>query len=123
MTTVAGTAAITGSNNIYLGGEPLIVLGPEHAVTAASSGWSKEDFKRAVWERARVPLARLAPENIERFAAIHPEGFKDKPPETPAPIARDWRDVMVVGAGGAGKHSVFIPTFGSTRSVTRRIAD
>lgn len=123
VTTVAGTAAIAGSNNIYLGGEPLIVLGPEHAATAASSGWRKEDFKRAVWDRTRVPLARLAPENIERFAAIHPEGFRDKPPETPVPIARAWRDVMVIVAGGAGKHSVFIPTFGSTRSVTRRIAD
>ena len=123
VTTVAGTAAIAGSNNIYLGGEPLIVLGPEHAATAASSGWSKEDFKRAVWDRARVPLARLAPENIERFAAIYPEGFKDRPPETHVPIARDWRDVMVIVAGGAGKHSVFIPTFGSTRSVTRRIAE
>jgi hypothetical protein len=123
VTTVAGTAAIAGSNNIYLGGEPLIVLGPEHAATAASSGWSKEDFKRAVWDRARVPLARLAPENIERFATIYPEGFKDRPPETSVPIARDWRDVMVIVAGGAGKHSAFIPTFGSTRSVTRRIAD
>ena len=50
--------------------------------------------------------------------AARPRSF-----ETPAPIARDWRDVMVVVAGGAGKHSVFIPTFGSTRSVTRRIAD
>jgi hypothetical protein len=39
------------------------------------------------------------------------------------PIARDWRDVMVIVAGGAGKHSAFIPTFGSTRSVTRRVAD
>jgi hypothetical protein len=28
---------------------------------------------------------------------------------------------MVVVAGGAGKHSVLIPTFGATRSVTRRI--
>jgi len=26
-----------------------------------------------------------------------------------------------VVAGGAGKHSVLIPTFGATRSVTRRI--
>jgi hypothetical protein len=123
VTTVAWTAAITGSNNVYLGGEPLVVLGPEHAATAASSGWSKDDFKRALWDLARVPLGRLTPENIERFAAIHPEGFKDRPADTPVPIARDWRDIMVVVAGGAGKHSAFIPTFGSTRSVTRRIAD
>ncbi|HET7339889.1 MAG TPA: hypothetical protein VFL90_00380, partial [Methylomirabilota bacterium] len=30
---LAGTAATPGSNNVYLGGEPLIVLGPEHAQT------------------------------------------------------------------------------------------
>jgi hypothetical protein len=123
VTTVAGTAAIAGSNNIYLGGEPLVVLGPEHAATVASSGWSKNDFKRALWERACVPLGRLSPENIERFATVYPEGFKDRPAATLAPIARDWRDVMVIVAGGAGKHSVYIPTFGSTRSVTRRITD
>jgi hypothetical protein len=121
--TVAGTAAIAGSNNIYLGGEPLVVLGPEHAATVASSGWSKDDFKRALWDRACVPLGHLAPENIERFAAIYPEGFKDRPAGATAPMTRDWRDIMVIVAGGAGKHSVFVPTFGATRSVTRRIAD
>jgi hypothetical protein len=122
-TTVASVAATTGSNNIYLGGEPLVVLGPEHAATAASSGWSKDDFRRRVWEQAAVPLACFARENIERFATIYPEGFKDRPAGAVARVARDWRDIMVVVAGGAGKHSVLIPTFGSTRSVTRRITD
>jgi hypothetical protein len=121
VTTVAGTAATVGSNNVYLGGEPLLVLGPEHAATVAAGGWSKADFKRAVWERAQVPLSRFDPANLERFAVIHPAGFKDRPPETLAPIARAWSDIMVVVAGGAGKHSVLIPTFGATRSVTRRI--
>jgi hypothetical protein len=122
VTSVASVAATVGSNNIYLGGEPLIVLGPEHAATAASSGWSKDDFRRAVWEKAVVPLARFAPENIERFATIYPEGFKDRPADAVARVARDWRDIMVVVAGGAGKHSALIPTFGSTRSVTRGIS-
>ena len=40
VTTVAYTAATVGHNNIYLGGEPLIVLGPEHAATVAAVGWS-----------------------------------------------------------------------------------
>ncbi|HKW93855.1 MAG TPA: hypothetical protein VJX92_18325 [Methylomirabilota bacterium] len=121
LTTVAGTAATVGSNNVYLGGEPLVVLGPEHAATVGGGGWSKADFKRALWERARVPLSRFDPSNLERFAVIHPAGFKDRPPETLAPIARQWSDIMVVVAGGAGKHSVLIPTFGATRSVTQRI--
>src|SRR5205823_4544536 len=105
VTTVAGTAAIAGHNNVYLGGEPLIVLGPEHAATVAASGWKKDDFRRSVWERAMIPLSRFAPENIARFATIHPETFRDRPADALAPIARDWRDVMVIVAGGAGKHS------------------
>ena len=121
--TVAGTAAIVGHNNIYLGGEPLVVLGPEHAATVAADGWSKADFKRALWERARVPLSAFSPENIERFSGIDPEGFRDRPSDHLVPIARDWRDVMVIVAGGAGKHSAVIPTFGMTRSVTVRISD
>jgi len=121
LTTVAGTAAVVGSNNIYLGGEPLVILGPEHAATVAGGGWSKDDFKRALWERAHVPLSGFDPSNIERFAVIHPAGFRDRPPETLAPIARQWSDIMIVVAGGAGKHSVFVPTFGATRSVTRRV--
>jgi len=119
--TVAGTASTTGSNNVYLGGEPLVALGPEHASTAASTGWTKDDFKRAVWEAARVPLERFTAENIERFAGIYPEGFNNRPAGAVARIARDWRDLMVIVTGGAGKHSAFIPTFGATRSVTRKI--
>ena len=121
LTTVAGTAATVGSNNIYLGGEPLVILGPEHAATVAGGGWSKADFKRALWERAQVPLSRFDPANLARFEVIHPAGFKDRPPETLAPLARTWTDIMIVVAGGAGKHSVLIPTFGATRSVTLRI--
>ena len=59
--------------------------------------------------------------HIERFSGIDPEGFLDKPLDTLAPIARDWRDIMVIVVGGAGKHSAVIPTFGMTRSVTRLI--
>ena len=121
--TVSSVAATVGSNNVYLGGEPLVLLGPEHAATAASTGWSKDEFKRQVWEHSAVPLARFAPENITRFETIYPEGFKDRPAGAVARFARDWRDIMVVVAGGAGKHSALIPTFGATRSVTRQITD
>jgi hypothetical protein len=118
---LAGTAATTGSNNIYLGGEPLVVLGPEHARTIAGSGWSKADLRRALWERARVPFARFAAENLARFAAIDPARFAGRPPEAEATIARVAADIMVVVAGGPGKHSSFVPTFGDSRSVTVRV--
>ena len=119
----AGTAATTGSNNIYLGGEPLVILGPEHAQTIAAAGWSKHDFKRAFWEGARVTLAAFSAENVERFAVIDPARFRDKPPNTWIHVAKTPADVMVVVAGGPGKHSAIVPTFGDTRSVTVPIAE
>ena len=85
---MASTAAIVGSNNIYLGGEPLVILG-RSTPPPSRRGLEKADFKRALWERAQVPLSRFDPSNLERFAVIHPAGFKDRPPETLAPIARD----------------------------------
>lgn len=32
-----------------------------------------------------------------------------------------WENFMVIVAGGAGKHSAVMFTFGSTRAITRRI--
>ena len=32
-----------------------------------------------------------------------------------------FQDVMIMVAGGPGKHSVVVPTFGATRAVTVRI--
>lgn len=118
---LAGTAATTGSNNIYLGGEPLLLLGPEHARTVAGSGWAKRDLKRAFWERARVKLGAFGPENVERFATIDPARFRHRSADDTVALALTPDDVMVVVAGGPGKHSAIVPTFGATRSVTIRI--
>jgi hypothetical protein len=123
LATVARTACTIGTNNVYLGGEPLVVLGPEHAATVAAGGLAKADVKRYLWAEARVPLAHFTAPNVARFAVIHPEGFADRSADTRVPMARDWRDIMVIVAGGAGKHSAVIPTFGATRSVTRRVRD
>jgi hypothetical protein len=78
---LAGTATTPGNNNIYLGGEPLIVLGPEHAQTLAAAGWSKGDVKRAIWERARQPLSRFS---AETSTASPPS----TPPASPTAPAR-----------------------------------
>ena len=121
MAALAGTAATTGSNNIYLAGDPLVILGPEHAHTIASSGWSKAEFKRRFWDAARVPLAKFSADNLARFKLTHPERFEGASADTLLPFASRPEDVMVIVAGGPGKHSAIVPTFGATRSVTERI--
>ena len=115
---IAGTLASTGANNFYLEGEPVIVLGPEHAEVVAASGFSKADVKRFLSERAVVPRSVVSEAMIdvleERIPGhlIGPRGrdgvrFNTRP-----------EDLIVVVAGGAGRHSAVIPTFGgSTRHV------
>jgi hypothetical protein len=120
---LAGTAATTGSNNIYLGGQPAVILGPEHAATIAGSGWSKAELKRRLWARARVRLDRFSAENLARFAVIAPERFVGRPPDADVPWCVSAEDLVVIVAGGPGKHSSVIPSFGATRSVTVAIED
>jgi len=120
---IASVGATTANNNVYLDGEPLIILGPEHAATLAGSGWSKADFKRRLWEETHVRLGRFSAENLARFATIAPERFLDRPPEAEVPWCVTPDDLMVIVAGGPGKHSAVVPTFGATRSVTQPIED
>jgi hypothetical protein len=115
---LAGTAATTGSNNVYLAGEPLVILGPEHARTLALTGWSKTEVKRRLWELIRIRLDRFSAENLARFATIDPARFADQPPGAQVRWCPTPDDLMILVAGGPGKHSSLVPTFGATRSVT-----
>lgn len=121
--TLVGTAVTTGSNNVYLGGEPLVILGPEHAQTLVASGWSKTDVKRHLWERIRIRLDRFSAENLARFATIDPAAFAGRTGDAEIPWYARPEDLMVIVAGGPGKHSLPVPTFGATRSVTVAIDD
>jgi hypothetical protein len=69
-----------------------------------------------------VALGRFSRRNYERRLLVNfPGRYDDKPPETPVPPCQSADDVMVIVLGGAGKHSMYIPTFGETRSVTRAL--
>ena len=121
---LVGTAATTGSNNVYLGGEPVFLLGPEHAQTLALTGWSKAEVKRRLWERIRIRLDRFSPENLARFATIDPVTFAPgRPGHDEVPLCASPDDLVILVAGGPGKHSSLVPTFGATRSVTVAIEE
>jgi len=121
--TVAGVLATPGTNHVYLGGEPLIVLSPEHAQIIASSGFSKKDVKQFLFEKARVPLRLISKGNLERFRKIWPERFCGLERGDSVPIPEKAEDIIVVVAGGQGKHSAVIHTFGTTKAVTVSIDD
>jgi hypothetical protein len=122
LTTIAGTMATTGSNDIYYPAQPVIVMGPEHAKTVANDGFSKADAKRFLQEHANLPLGKFSKENIERRFRVT---FKDKYAkaglDAPVYAVQNADDIIIAVIGGAGKHSAYIPTFGATKSVTRAL--
>jgi hypothetical protein len=122
LTTIAGTMAVTGSNDIYYDAQPLVVMGPEHARTVADGGFSKAGAKRFLAEHATLPLGRFSKENVERrFRMTQKERYGTASLDTAVPMVRRAEDLIVAVIGGAGKHSAFVPTFGATRSVTRAL--
>ena len=122
LTTIAGTMAVTGSNDVYYAAQPVLVMGPEHAKTVADGGFSKADAKRFLQEHATIPLGRFSEENIERrFRINQKELFANASLDTPVHAVRRPEDLIIAVIGGAGKHSAFIPTFGATHSVTRAL--
>ncbi len=122
ITTICGSMAESGQNSVYYTAEPLLILGPEHAQTIAADGFSKDDVKKAIYDDARIPLNRFSPEIIERRLYRRMDmRYKNRGPGVMVTVAQRWEDVMVIVAGGPGKHSMWVPTFGATRSVTRPI--
>jgi hypothetical protein len=123
-TTIAGTLATTGTNDVYYDAEPLIVFGPEHANTVAAEGWSKADVRRFIYEQAQIPLGRFSKENIERRFRVHElfaGRYKQAGFEALVPMVRRPESFMIAVIGGAGKHSAVLPTFGGTHAVTRAL--
>ena len=116
---IAGTMAQPGQNNVYYAAEPLMIVSPEHAATIAAGGYTKDGLKQALYERARIPLSKFSRENIERrMYRKFPQRYKDQGLDVEVTVAQSWQDIMICVAGGPGKHSMYVPTFGGTRSVT-----
>ncbi len=88
----------------------VVVFGPEHAATVASGGFGKAEIRRALWERARIPWDQVPSEWRQGLA-----------PLPDIPVARHPREIVILVAGGAGKHSCWMPSMGSTAMVTRRV--
>jgi len=123
LATVADTAVSLGSNVgwYFSQSQLLIVLGPEHAKTIAGDGLSRADVQRFVFEHARLPLRTL---KLGGMWGIHDwprwmHAITDDDallPQVPSP-----EDVMVIVAGGPGKHSSVVPNCTFSRAVSRPI--
>jgi len=110
-----------GHNNIIFPTGPLLVISPEHAATLARDGIGKADIRRAVFERARIPLARFAQRTVQGLRHRRARWFAEVGDADHIGVADRAEDVNIVVAGGAGIHSLFVPTAFSFRPVTRAV--
>jgi hypothetical protein len=114
--TIAGTMAQTGSNNLYVKGPHFLVLGPEHAATLHRDGWTADTLRERLWEQARVPVAEVSEENRRQF-----EDWGVQPDGDCYTVSTGPEMLHILVAGGAGKHSAWIPSFGATAAVSRAV--
>ena len=76
-------------------------------------------MKRFLFENARVSVAGIAKGNLELFKKNDPKRFSGLDSRAKVPIVHKPEDIMVVVAGGKGRHSAVVPTFGGpTKAIT-----
>jgi hypothetical protein len=111
-----------GHNNILFPTGPMFVISPEHAATMARDGIGKREIQNAVFECARIPLSRFCKRSIAGLHHRRARWFSEVGDPDHIGVADRPEDVHIIVAGGAGIHSLFVPTAFSYRPVTRRIA-
>ena len=106
-----------GSAGLLGGGEPLIIMPPEHAAVFQREGYTKDQVKAAIYERAVLAVDRLSAPMRERIRA---NAAADGIDGDVVRVANSPQDVMIVVAGGVGRKAAYVPTWsGTTRAVSR----
>ena len=121
--TLVGSIRTIGFSNYYqtgTGAQIALVLCPEHAAEIHASGLSKRDVREYVFQNARMPLSRL--KDIAHYGNRNwPKWIDETDPDAMIPIVGAADDVLVVVAGGDGRHSAWLAGWGVTRMVSQEI--
>lgn len=118
---IAETMVHPPSNEYVHGGEPWLIIGPEHAEVFKRGGLSKVDVKRHLWAQSKMAVGRLSTKEIQRARDSRTEELGELTPETLLPISPTPEDIHLIVAGGPGTHSVYVPCFGNSRAVTKLV--
>jgi hypothetical protein len=109
------------SNEYCHGGEPWLVIAPEHADILKAGGFSKREVKQRLWALSKMPAGRMSVKEILRAQASRTGEYGEIKAETLLSISPTPDDIWFIVAGGPGTHSVYVPCFGNSRAVTREI--
>ncbi len=117
---IASSMTTLGMNNAPISqAEFFVVLGPEHARSIAAAGLQRADVSSYLYEKARMPAA-LFRRHFQELAWA--TWMKTATDEALLPMTGHPDNVRVLVAGGPGKHSLVVPSWGMTRSATVPVA-
>jgi len=114
--TIASTISQAGANVISGDAPYTIVLGPEHAQTIHRDGWTIPDIQQQLYEDSKIHVSRVSDEQREFYKERTTELVNDH-----YYLSRNPEDIQILVAGGPGKHSAYIPTFGHNEACSVRI--
>ena len=113
---IASAMTTLGMNNAPISqAEFFIVLGPEHARSIAAGGLLREDVSSYLYEKARFPASLFRRHFQELAWATWMKVVAD---DALLPMTGHPDNIRVLVAGGPGKHSLVVPSWGMTRSAT-----
>jgi len=121
---IAETMIHPPSNEYCHGGEPWLMIGPEHADILQAGGYDKAAVKAKLWELTKMPAGRMSVKDLLRVRESRGAEYGGKiTDDTLLTIAQTPEDIMLMVAGGPGTHSVYVPCFGNSKAITREVRD
>jgi len=119
-------AGIWNHKSFPLYGHTLFVIGPEHAKTLGEERWSKQDFRRFLYDTIRRPARDLAPGPDGAETGRLKDLLDGRTGEERIPKFPSLEEIVIVVAGGtAGRFSAVVPGWMGgelgSRPVTRAI--
>lgn len=118
---VIGSMTHCGHNNLYHKGDTFLVLCPEHAQMLARDGYDRERIRQEIFARARVAGKVMGREAFEHFTSHWPIDEDLDFESSTISVVNSAEEINVVVAGGPGKHSSWLPTFGLTYSAIEKL--
>jgi hypothetical protein len=107
------------------GASPVVVLGPEHAAEIAA-GFGRKEIKEYIFEyifrHARMPLGQLR-DRGHWGARSWPEVREHQPEDFLVPMVTDPEKLILVVAGGDGRHSFWFPAWSATQRAVEVIEE
>ncbi len=110
------------SNEYCCGGEPWLIVGPEHAAALHAAGYDKPRVRERLWALSKMPASQMTERDLARVKDARGAELGPLTPDMMIPISQSPRDIQMIVAGGPGTHSVYVPCFGFSRAVTKRVA-